>query len=235
MRKNIVAWLISWLWLSGVAGASTISGVVVNANTNFPIPWAYAQLHRLNPETGYLEFVINGATAKDGSFVFEAEKEGNYLLEVSADSYLLSRSDIFLADDWDTTGLLITLTPSPAAISCQPSLVFDGDMVVDYQVKNTTASPLLVDVSLTASAPADTDFQTLFQAGPWPMLIRPFYIGTARQQVSVSPNIPKGYAVCGWLQVMAPGNPFMVYDKFYLCTPPKGSVLPTSPPAPPKG
>lgn len=236
MRKIIALGLLSFLCLleiSGVAEASIISGVVVDANTNHPVPWAYVQFHRLNSETGYLEFVTNGSTAEDGSFSFEVEKEGNYLLEVSADSYLLSRSDIFLADDWDTTGLLITLTPSPAAISCQPSLVFDGDtVVVDYQIKNTTASPLLVEVLLEGSAPADTDFQVLFQAGPWPTLIRPFYTGTARQQVSVSPNIPKGYSVCGWLQVMAPGNPFVVYDKFFMCTPPKGSTAPTPAPVP---
>lgn len=235
MRSIVAA--IFCLFFSGIAEAATISGVVVDADTNVPIPWAYAQLHRLNSETGYLEFVTNGSTAGDGSFVFEAEKEGNYLLEVSADSHFLSRTEVFVAEDWDTTGLLVELTPSPAIISCQPSLTFGGEgdeygneVVVNYEVKNTTSEPLLVAVSLEAAAPADTDFQTLFEAGPWSLRIPPFFIGVDRQRVSISSNIPKGYSMCGWLYVTAPGDPFVVYDKFYLCTPPKGSVVPTSPP-----
>ncbi|MEK7480524.1 MAG: carboxypeptidase-like regulatory domain-containing protein [Patescibacteria group bacterium] len=92
MRKIVSLIFVAFITFSSlIANAAVMSGVVVNANTNLPVPWAYVQLHRYNPETGYLEFVMNGTTAEDGSFFFNAEKEGNYLLEVSADSYLLSR------------------------------------------------------------------------------------------------------------------------------------------------
>jgi hypothetical protein len=238
--RNIVGLIFITIVLTRalIANAAAVSGVVVDADTNLPVPWAYAQLHRYNPETGYLEFAASGQTAEDGSFFFKTEKEGDHLLEVSADSYLLSRVYTFLADDWDTTGLLVILTPSPAIINGVSTLVLEGDeLVVNYQIKNTTAKSLPVWISLMVFAPADTDFQTMFEAGPWSLLVHALCTEAGEKRVSVSLSIPIGYSVCGWLQVTAPGNPFVVYDKLSVCTSPKGSALPTSPPTtvPPKG
>jgi hypothetical protein len=130
MRKicSIATFLFLFVFFGGIAKATTsrieqfvtVSGIVVDQDTNQPIPWAYVQFHRVNPETGYLDFVVN-ASGPDGNFIFRLP-EGEYLLEASAETYYITRLNVSLRF-YSKIDLLIVLTPSPAIIS-EPSLVF---------------------------------------------------------------------------------------------------------------